>query len=142
MVNVLPGRGYGSDDSFTIPEHPTLPPGHVLLAIKRFAAPGYFAAMQIPLLRGRAFDNGERLDRATSVIISDLFARKYFPDEDPVRKHLRVNLTDREIAYEIVGIGGDTRFLISRPIEPMMYFPLYSGTFGRTYRSRGSRLLS
>jgi putative ABC transport system permease protein len=102
------------------------------LALKRFADPDYFAAMQIPLLRGRTFSSGERLDRATSVIISDLFARKFFPDEDPVGKHLRVNLTGHEIAYEIVGVVGDTRFLISRPVEPMMYFPLYSGTFGRT----------
>lgn len=132
MVNVLPGRGYGSDDSFKITEHAPLPPGHVLLAIKRFADPDYFDAMQIPLLRGRRFSSGERLDRATSVIISDLFARKFFPDEGPIRKHLRVNLTDHEIAYEIVGVVGDTRFQISRPVEPMMYFPLYSGTFGRT----------
>lgn len=132
MVSMLPGRGYGSDDSFTIAEHPPLPPGHVLLAIKRFADPGYFEAMQILFLRGRPFNGRERLDRATSVIITDLFARRFFPDEDPIGKHLRVNLTDHEIAYEIVGVVGDTRFQISRPVEPTMYFPLYSGVFGRT----------
>jgi predicted permease len=131
MVNVLPGNGYGSDDSFRIPEHPPLPPGQVLLAIKRSADPGYFAAMQIPLLGGRAFNDHERLGQATSVIISDLFARRFLPGEDPIGKHLRVNLTDHEIAYEIVGVVGETRFLISRPAEPIMYFPLYSGIFGR-----------
>jgi putative ABC transport system permease protein len=131
MVSVLPGNGYGSDDSFTIPEHPPLPPGQVLLAIKRFADPGYFAAMQIPLLRGRTLNEREKLDQATSVVISDLFAKRFFPDEDPIGKHLRVNLTEHEIAYEIVGVVGDTRFLISRPAEPVMYFPLYSGMFGR-----------
>jgi predicted permease len=132
MVVVVPGRGYGGDDSFTIAEHPPLPPGQVLLAIKRFADPDYFAAMQIPVLRGRPFNDRERLDQATSVIISDLFAKKFFPDEDPIGKHLRVNLTDHEIAYEIVGVVGDTRFVITSPAEPMMYFPLYSGLFGRT----------
>ncbi len=131
MVTVLPGHGYGGDDSFTIPEHPPLPPGQVLLAIKRFADPGYFAAMQIPLLRGRTFNERESLGQATSVIISDLFARRFLPDEDPIGKHLRVNLTDHEIAYEVVGVVGDTRFQISRPAEPIMYFPLYSGIFGR-----------
>jgi predicted permease len=133
MVSVVPGRGYGSDDSFTVAEHPPLPPGQVLLAIKRFADPGYFATMQIPFLRGRTFHESERLDQATSVIISDMFAKKFFPNEDPIGKHLRVNLTDHEIAYEIVGVVGDTRFIISRPAEPMMYFPLYSGFFGRTF---------
>ena len=131
MVSVLPGYGYWSDDSFTIPEHPPLPPGQVLLAIKRFADPGYFAAMQIPLLRGRTLNEREKLDQATSVVISDLFAKRFFSDEDPIGKHLRVNLTDHEISYEIVGVVGDTRFLISRPVEPVMYFPLYSGMFGR-----------
>jgi len=131
MVSVLPGHGYGSDDSFVISEHPPLPPGRVLLAIKRFADPGYFAAMQIPFVRGRTFNDRERLDQATSVIINDLFARMFFPGEDPLGKHLRVNLTDHEISYEIVGLVGDTRFSISKPVEPMMYFPLYSGFFGR-----------
>ncbi len=131
MVSVLPGHGYGSDDSFVVSEHPPLPPGRVLLALKRFADPGYFAAMQIPFLRGRTFSDPETPDRATSVIISDLFARMFFPDEDPIGKHLRVNLTDHDISYEIVGVVRDTRFSISRPVEPMMYFPLYSGIFGR-----------
>jgi predicted permease len=131
MVDVLPGDGYWSDGSFVISEHPPLPPGQVLLAIKHFADPGYFAAMQIPLVRGRTFADGERLDQATSVIVSDLFARRFFPDEDPIGKHLRSSLTDHEIAYEIVGVVGDTRSDIARPVEPMMYFPLYSGLFGR-----------
>jgi predicted permease len=132
MITVPPGFGYGSDDSFTISEHPPLPPGQVLLAIKRFADPDAFAAMQIPLLRGRTFNNAERLDQAHAVIISDLFAKRFFPDEDPIGKHLRVNLTDHEVAYEVAGIVGDTRFVLSRPAEPMMYFPLYSGIVGRT----------
>jgi putative ABC transport system permease protein len=130
MVDVLPGHDYWSDGSFVISEHPPLPPGQVLLAVKHFADPGYFAAMQIPLVRGRTFNDRERLDQATSVIINDLFARRFFSDEDPIGKHLRVSLTDHEIAYEIVGVVGDTRSLISRPVEPMMYFPLYSGLFG------------
>jgi ABC-type antimicrobial peptide transport system permease subunit len=71
------------------------------------------------------------LDRATSVVISELFAKRFFPNEDPIGKHLRVNLTDHEIAYEIVGVVGDTRFVINRPVEPIMYFPLSSGIFGR-----------
>lgn len=132
MVSVVPGHGYGGDDSFVISEHPPLPPGRDLLAIKSFADPGYFAAMQIPFVRGRGFNNRERVDQATSVIISNLFAKTFFPNEDPIGKHLRVKLTDPEIiSCEIVGVVGDTRWEISRPVEPIMYFPLYSGVFGR-----------
>ena len=131
MINVPPGFGYGSDDSFTIPENPPLPRGRVLFAIKRFADPGSFAALQIPLLRGRTFNHAERLEHATAVVINDLFTKRFFPNEDPIGKHLRVNLTDHEIAYEVVGVVGDTRFVLNRPVEPMMYFPLHSGLFGR-----------
>jgi putative ABC transport system permease protein len=131
MVTTVPGQGYFSDDLFRIVEHPPLPHGQGETAIKHGADVGYFAAMQIPLLRGRTFTDGERLDRATSVVISELFAKRFFPNEDPIGKHLRVNLTDHEIAYEIVGVVGDTRFVINRPVEPIMYFPLSSGIFGR-----------
>jgi predicted permease len=131
MVTTPPGQGYEGDNHVTIVEHQPVAKDQFQLAVRRAADPGYFAAMRIPLLRGRTFSADERLDRATSVIISDLFARRFFPGEDPIGKHLRVNLTGQDHAYEIVGVVGDTRFSISRSIEPMMYFPLYSGLFGR-----------
>src|SRR5262249_10463570 len=92
--------------------------------------PGYFSALRIPFLRGRSFTDAERLDRANVVIISNLMAKRYFPDEDPIGKHLRLNLPGQDLSYEIIGIAGDTRHRISRPVEPTMYFPLYSGVFG------------
>ena len=131
MGALAPGQGYWSDDSFTIVEHPPLPQGEGLLAIKRAAEPGYFSAMGIPLLRGRTFTDSERLDRATSVIISELLATQFFPNEDSIGKHLRVNLTDHPIDYEVVGIVGDTRHRLTQEMKPTMYFPLSSGIFGR-----------
>jgi predicted permease len=131
MVTAVPGQGYDGDNPFTIVEHPPLAKNQFQFALRRGADPGYFAAMQIPVLRGRTFYDRERLDRATSVIISDQFARRFFSQEDPIGKHLLVNISGRDLAYEIVGIVGDTRFAVSRPVEPMMYFPLYSGLFGR-----------
>ena len=131
MAAGIPGQGYMFDDSFTILEHPPLPPGEGQIAIKRAAEPGYFAAMGIPLLRGRTFYDSERLDRATSIIISQLVAKQYFPNEDPLGKHMRVNLTNHPIDYEVVGIVGDTRYNLTQEMKPMMYFPLASGIFGR-----------
>jgi predicted permease len=106
----------------------------------RFADPGYFAALGIPILKGEAFDPSQRLDRAMKVIVSDSFVRQYFPDEDPLGKHL---LTMGSKSYEIVGVVGDTRYLIAKPVEPMMYFPLYMGTEnGATLAVRSSRDVS
>lgn len=131
MGMAVPGTGYIGDDSFTIVEHPPLLPGQGQVAIRRAADPDYFRALGIPLLRGRTFNDAERLDRATSVIISDSLAKRFFPGEDPLGKHLRSNSAGRDATYEIVGIVGDTRYLLDRPIKPMMYFPLYVGAFGR-----------
>jgi putative ABC transport system permease protein len=131
MATTLPAQGYEGDTHFAIVEHPPLPTGQFQFAIRRGADPAYFAALRIPILRGRAFLDSERLERATSAIVSDLFVRRFFPDEDPIGKHLRVDLSGRELDYEIVGVAADTRFSISKPAEPTMYFPLYSGYFGR-----------
>jgi predicted permease len=125
LGTAVPGQGYIQDNGFTIEEHPPLPQGQVQYAVVRYADPGYFAALAIPVLRGETFDPRYRLDRATKVIVSDSFVQQYFSGEDPLGKHLRT-LGDK--SYEIVGVVGDTRFLIAKPVQPMMYFPLYSGT--------------
>jgi ABC-type antimicrobial peptide transport system permease subunit len=59
------------------------------------------------------------------------------PDENPIGKHL---LTLGRKSYEIVGVVGDTRFLIAKPAQPTMYFPLYAGSQdGGTLAVRSSR---
>jgi putative ABC transport system permease protein len=131
LVTVLPGEGNGGDNLFTIVEHPVLPKGEMEDALRRAAEPGYFEAMGIPLLRGRTFLEGERLEQATSVIVSDLFVRKFLRDEDPIGRHIRVNVDGARRDYAIVGVVGDTRAAMSRPVDPMMYFPLYKGAFER-----------
>ena len=65
---------------------------------------GYAPAMRIPLERGRFFNI--RDDEHTSVVavIDSSFARKHFPGQDPVGKHLNIGLLDMQ--PEIVGVAG------------------------------------
>jgi predicted permease len=121
----VPGQGYYSDSGFTVSEHPPLPVGQSQSALFRTADPGYFAALGIPFLHGETFTASQRLDRAMKVIINDSLARRFLPGENPVGKHL---LARGEKSYEIVGVVGDTRYVINKAPEPMMYFPLYDGT--------------
>jgi len=81
--------------------------------------------MGIPLVRGRTFDFGKRLDAANEVIISQSFANQYFPGEDPIGKHINAPLRHR--IAEVVGIVGDARAEIGEKPQPMMYFPLDAG---------------
>jgi predicted permease len=125
FVTVVPGQGYWGDWGFTIVEHPHLPQSAVLDAIKRSADAKYFAAMGIPMLRGRTFDESKRLDAANEVIISQAFANQYFPGEDPIGKRLNAALEHRVL--EVVGVVGDTRFDIGEKPQAMMYLPLNDG---------------
>ncbi len=123
FVTTAPGQGYGADGVFSIVEHPALPQGSGLVALSRWADARYFGAMGIPIVRGRTFDGGKRLDAANEVIISQSFARQYFPSEDPLGKHLRVRGKDAVI----VGIVGDTRYAIGEAPRPVQYYPLDAG---------------
>ena len=126
LVRTVPGAGYSGDAGFWIAEHPPLPQGKSQFAMVRWADPQYFAALGIPTLRGQTFDANARLDGPLEVIITDLFARQYFPGEDPIGKHL---LTLGKRSFHIVGIVGDTRFRIAEAPHPMMYFPIYSSLY-------------
>jgi hypothetical protein len=134
FATLVPGQGYSQDNGFTVDEHPPLPLDKLRYALVRWADPGYFATLGIPVLRGQTFDASQRLDRAMKVIVSDSFVQRYLPGEDPLGKHL---LTLGQKSYEVIGVVGDTRFLIGKPSEPMMYFPAYSGTEGGTLASVG-----
>jgi putative ABC transport system permease protein len=123
MVEAVPGQGYWQDEGFSVVEHPPLPRGLAQYAIFRWADPGYFAAMGIPLLRGQTFDPGRKLDQANQVIINAAFAKQYFPNEDPLGKHLKNEKQD----YEIVGIVGDTRYSLAEEPKPIQYYTLYAG---------------
>lgn len=122
LVSTAPGQGWGGDDLTSIPEHPPLPKGSGIDFMVRAADPGYFQAAGLPILRGRTFASNERLDHAKVVLISKRAAMRYFPNEDPIGKHVRFDYSGE--AFEIVGIVGDARWLVSQPDNPTLYMPL------------------
>jgi putative ABC transport system permease protein len=120
---VVPGGGYGGDNGFAIAEHPPLKQGQMQFALHRWIDPGYFAAIGIPILRGRTIDGSQQPGHTMQVVISKTFAQQYLPGEVPIGKHL-VTLGQRR--FEIVGVVGDTRYSVGEAAQPMMYFPLDS----------------
>jgi putative ABC transport system permease protein len=85
---------------------------------------GYFRVMRIPQLRGRDFDEHDHPDAPYVVIISEAMARKYFPNEDPIGRYIRLDLVPDERPRQIVGIVGDT---LVGPLQtsssPAIYVP-------------------
>jgi len=131
----LPGQGHCQDDAFTITEIPPPPKGQFWDANVRFVDPGYFKAIQMPLLRGRYFSADERLNRRQYAIVSASFVRRFLPNADPIGKHVNDSnngeLNEKPSpSSEIVGVVGDVRETVSREPRPTVYYPLYGGLRG------------
>jgi putative ABC transport system permease protein len=127
LGSIIPGAGLMGDDDFTITEHPPVPPGTALpVALYERADPGYFSALQIPLLSGRFFTSDDRAGRPKTIIISHQLAQQYFAGEDPLGKHLHVGAVS-DVDFEIVGVVADTLYQVGHPSSPTMYFPILDG---------------
>jgi putative ABC transport system permease protein len=83
----------------------------------RIVSPGYFRAVGLPLLRGRIFDEGEKPVWQVRgqpvpqrrVILSDRLAKRIFPNEDPIGKHVLLWKGQGGGDAEVVGVVGDSR---------------------------------
>ncbi len=69
--------------------------------------PDHFAAMGIPLLRGRSFTREDTNNSPLVVIVDEELARSVFPGQDPIGRHIHVGLFGRPA--EIIGIAGHVR---------------------------------
>jgi predicted permease len=93
-------------------------------------SPGYFSAMGISLLRGRVFAEADTTENALAAIVSAETARRFFPSQDAVGKHLR--LVGQKDWYTIVGVVSDVRAYDLRQNVPawmdgMIYVPYGPG---------------
>jgi len=129
LGSMAPGAGWGGDQVFIIPERPNYEPGRQPDAAYRVADPNYFDALKIPLIAGRVFNVHDRLDQSQKVIISQELAKRYFPGENPLQRHIVMgtDLTNAKRTYEIVGIVGDTLWQVGKTVKATTYFPALSG---------------
>ena len=88
------------------------------VAALRYVTPGAFGALGIPLERGRDIADSDTQTRPFVAVVSQSFARRYWPDQDPIGRHFTFAFADREV----VGIVGDVRFRgLERTSEPQVY---------------------
>jgi putative ABC transport system permease protein len=89
------------------------------------ANPGYFQAMRVPLLRGRAFEESDVDGAQLVTVVNATAAARFWPDADPVGQRLRTSDSESEPWLTVVGVVGDVRYNgLNQAIMPDIYTPL------------------
>jgi putative ABC transport system permease protein len=91
-------------------DRPPVPKGSEPSVGVHWVSPRFFQTMKVPLLRGRWFTTGDRAGKPKVIIINETAARKFWPNEDPIGKHVAVGQGRFDDSAEIIGIAGDVRY--------------------------------
>jgi putative ABC transport system permease protein len=103
-INQLPLRAAGSSGTFFINNNPSKSG----TAEFRLASAGYFAAMGIPLLRGRTFARSDQPSSPHAAVITESMAAKYWPNENPIGQTIQFGNMDGDLRLlHVVGVVGD-----------------------------------
>jgi len=118
----LPLYGGGLNFAFRV-EGREEAPGADVTANYTAATPGYFRALQVPLVRGRLITERDTEDAPKVCLVSQTFARQVFPGEDPLGRRLVFGFKE-SVSREIVGIVADVQRDGRGPASrPEMYVP-------------------
>ena len=108
LCRFLPLSGNDASMNFLIEGQPALSSADQPRAKFRAAGGAYFAALRIPLLRGRLFDASDDERTPKVVIVNEKAARQYWPNEDPVGKRILSGL-DKNQWSTIIGVVGSVK---------------------------------
>ena len=107
-IQFLPLAGMTCGTGFWLEGQEVGNPSRALTTECSLISRGYFAAMGIPVLEGRAFDRRDRAGSPRVVIVNRSFARRYFQSGGAIGRRVLVQGSDQALA-EIVGVVGDVR---------------------------------
>src|SRR6266436_673620 len=125
VVDDLPMGGGGSHQPVSIEGQPVVPMADQPEVDVRLISPGYLRTMRVPLLSGRDLTDSDAAGRTPTVLISESMAKRFWPDQNPLDKHLTMTFYPG-VAREIVGVVGDVKLDSlneTRPTETI-YWPL------------------
>jgi len=124
MISYLPFTGLNAGTGFTIVGEPPPPPGQEYVTDVSVCDNGYFQTLRLPLVKGRFFSEREMHEKSDVVVINEALANRHFPNGDAIGKSLVINMTDRDVPTEIIGIVGNSRFVnLQTEIRPTTYWP-------------------
>jgi putative ABC transport system permease protein len=129
LTDSLPPDQQGDADSFMM-EGQTLAPGEINpIVTDATVGPDYFRTLGIPLLKGRYFTGHDNRDSAPVAIVSEGFARRFYPKQEAVGKRIQQSGPGMGNPWmEIVGVVGNVKYLgLTIDTDPAYYMPFAQG---------------
>src|SRR6266403_560431 len=124
-IDTLPLGDGGSTQPIAVEGHPLLAMSEQPEVAVRAVEPGFFETMRIPILQGRPLSSADVADRPAVTLISESMAKRFWPNENPIGKRLKMTFFP-EKSREVVGVVGDVKAYGLDVIEPVatLYLPL------------------
>jgi len=105
MASILPAAGWSPTTRVLVEHQPVPEAGAEPRAGYQAVSSGYFHAMRIPIVSGRAFSGLDREDTQPVAVVSAATASRLWPDDDAVGRRLRIG--DANEWHTVVGVAGD-----------------------------------
>ena len=121
-VDSLPLQG-GSIQPVAVEGQPVVPMADQPEVAVRLIAPGYLRVMRIPLKQGRDITEADNANARPVILVSESFARRFWPNENPIGKQVKLTFLPGE-ASEVVGVVGDVRLnglSVTEPVQSVYH---------------------
>lgn len=85
----------------------------------RVISPGYFSAMHIPIIQGRDFTDADKAGAESVVLVSESFARRFWPHENPIGRHVGLTFSPGP-PRTVIGVVGDVKLNgldVTQPVQ-------------------------
>jgi predicted permease len=124
-VDSLPLSNDGSTQPVAVEGRPVAPLAEQPEVAVRLASTDYFHTLRIPIVKGRGFSESDTPDQPPVVVISQSMAKRFWPNEDPIGKHLVLSFYPG-VSREIVGVVGDVKLFELKNADPSatLYYPV------------------
>jgi predicted permease len=113
--------GTRQNKRISVPGRP-VPPDAPIGVNTNGLAPNFFTAMELPIVLGRGFAEGDDGSRPKVAVVNQAFAKKYFGGEDPVGRQIVFSSPNDDSRAEVVGVARDAKYTVLRgPAPPTVY---------------------
>ena len=120
LIRGLPFSGNGGTTAIVLLDRELPAKGTEPEVMFNTAMPNYFETMGIPLLRGRSFGNQDQLDSPTALVINQMMANRFWPNQDPLGKQIKF-VEDNSVGTGVGVVGDAKQFWIEEDQRPQLY---------------------